>query len=93
MAPSDEPKTTTLARFAKAVYLRELRAYPEWVDGGPGSALDDGAVVYVHDDLTVSTSLARGAGVLFQHDTPSWRAFLRDQLGFEVPEHVARKGA
>jgi hypothetical protein len=89
MPPSDHPPKNTLARFAKAVYLSELRSYPEWVDAA-AKDLDGKTIVYVHDDYTVNTSIVRGMGVVFRDVTPAWRAFLETVIVFKVPEHVVR---
>ena len=70
--------------YCRAYPLSELSAFAAWPQ--PASPVE--ALVYLHDDLTVTEQAWPGEGVLFGADlvSPEWEAFCRDQLGFAVPD-------
>lgn len=70
--------------YCRAYPVSRLRAF----DGWPGldGDLDDDAVVYVHDDLTVTREMWPGEGVLLGEVSDAWREYCTDRLGFRVPD-------
>ena len=70
--------------YCRAYRLAELRAFSAW----PQEAGADEALVYLHDDLTVTEDVWPGEGVLFGADlvSPEWERFCAEQLGFAVPD-------
>lgn len=48
-------------------------------------ALADDAVVYLHQDFSVTASMWHGEDVVFDRISEDWRSYCRDRLGFHVP--------
>jgi hypothetical protein len=48
-------------------------------------ALADDAVVYLHQDFSVTASMWHGEDVVFDRVSEDWRSYCRDRLGFHVP--------
>lgn len=74
--------------YQKAYPLSEVRRYPGWSAGARTdvlSALDDDAIVFVQEDLTVTADCFDSARVVFDAVTPEWRAYCHDVLGFAIP--------
>ncbi|MFF8633756.1 ankyrin repeat domain-containing protein [Streptomyces pilosus] len=71
--------------YCRAYPLGELRRFPGWQDS---TGEDDSAVVYLHDDLTVTASVIPGDRTVFAGDTPGWSDFCRDALDFAVPDEL-----
>jgi len=90
-----------LSRYCKAYYLKEIRNFPgpgkpdpmtaqagqaQAAGSAPGSVdLPDDAIVYLHDDFSVTSGIARDEGVIFRSDDPAWESYCREALKFEVP--------
>lgn len=59
-------------------------------DGGeaqvPRTALEDGDIVYLQEDLSVTDGIFLDEHVLFADNGPEWRAFCLDMLGFDVTQ-------
>lgn len=45
----------------------------------------DDAVVYLHQDFSVTASMWHGEDVVFDRVSEDWRSYCRDLLGFHVP--------
>ena len=86
--------------YARAYLLSELRQFPGWVEtlaapeqtagaAGQGDqpAADD-PVVFLHHDLTVTSSMWHGEDVVFAKVTPEWQEFCSRSLGFSVPDDL-----
>ena len=74
--------------YCKGYYLNDLLSYPQWPSaaGDPnGSANTAGAIVYVHQDFTVTKSVWPGEDIVFNDVTPDWVQFCESQLKFLVP--------
>jgi ankyrin repeat protein len=89
--------------YCRAYYLRDLRRFDGWsenhlqgpeegstngADPGEEGPLDDEAIVYVHQDFTVTRSMWHDEDVLFDQVTPEWRDFCEGELEFAVPSDV-----
>ena len=75
--------------FCKAYRVEDVRGFAGWpvsTTDGDGSSDPDGAIVYVHDDLSVTRSAWHGAQVVFEDVSPEWTAYCRDVLRFAVPD-------
>jgi hypothetical protein len=88
-ASTGERTRKAFSRYCKAYYLRELRTYPKWTEERvEGSPLADDCIVYVHDDLSVTTTVVVGESVLARDHSAGWTAFLAG-IGFAVPTSQA----
>jgi hypothetical protein len=76
-----------MGRYCKAYQLAELRRFPAWTESGE-ARLDDDAIVYIWDDLTVVTNPVRD-GTLWDTVSADWERFCREELKFEIPEELA----
>jgi len=90
-----------LGRYCKAYYLKEIRNFPglgkpdpmtaqegqaQAAGSAPGSVdLPDDAIVYLHDDFSVTSGIARDEEVIFRSDAPAWESYCQEALKFEVP--------
>jgi hypothetical protein len=82
--------------YCKAYYLKDLRRFAAWsesranwktgADEAPAGAFADDAVVFLHQDLTVTQSMFHNENVIMGTVTPQWRAFCSTELGFKVPD-------
>lgn len=70
--------------YCRAYTLGELRAAPMWSDDADD--LTDDAIVYVHDDHSVSRAIWRGEDIVFADVTPQWIDYCRNTLGFKIPD-------
>jgi hypothetical protein len=48
--------------------------------------LSDDDVVFLHQDLSVTTSLWHNENILFNQRTPDWEEFCTTVLHFQVPD-------
>lgn len=80
------PRVRSWRPYCRAYRLADLRAYPAW----PQETAADDALVYLHDDLTVTENVWPGEGILFGADlvSPEWERFCGEQLGFAVPDDL-----
>jgi len=86
--------------YCKAYYLKELRRWPGWAqldqvaakaaaaETSQSRELEEEAVVFVHQDFTVTKSMWHGEDVLLGEVTPEWRQFCEQELGFFVPDDI-----
>ena len=80
--------------YCRAYPLADLRRYPGWSAADPDASdapADDGAddqIVYLHHDLTVTSSIWPGEDVLFADATADWARFCASELGFRVPDEL-----
>lgn len=83
--------------YCRAYYLKSLRRFPGWAESrmrgsaraGSGlGTLADEDIVYLHQDLTVTRSMWRSEGVVFDQVTPEWRTFCEKELEFQIPEDL-----
>ncbi|MPQ96892.1 hypothetical protein GB931_02930 [Modestobacter sp. I12A-02628] len=70
--------------YCRAYPIGRLRAAPGWRDDA--ADLDDAAIVFVHDDLTVTRDMWRDEDVLYADVSAEWTSFCAEQLGFAVPD-------
>jgi ankyrin repeat protein len=77
-------------KYCKAYYLKDLRQFSGWSESlvakNDGSDLADHDVVFLHQDLTVTTSMWHNENVLFNQRTPAWEEFCMAVLQFKVPD-------
>jgi hypothetical protein len=78
--------------YCRAYPVGAVRAYPGWPQEA-GESVDDGspeggALVYVHDDFTVTASIWPGEDVLMAELSPEWERFCREELGFLAPDDL-----
>jgi ankyrin repeat protein len=94
-AAPDSPADRAWRPYCRGYLLAELRRYPGWPDiAVPAADEVEGedetgdVVVYLHDDLTVTSSMWPGEDVLFDAGTEEWAQFCSEELGFRVPEDM-----
>jgi Ankyrin repeats (3 copies) len=77
-------------KYCKAYYLKDLRAFSGWsesqTEDGDVHTVSDNDVVFLHQDLTVTTSMWHNENVLFNQRTPEWEDFCTAVLQFKVPD-------
>jgi hypothetical protein len=84
---------TSMRKYCKAYYLKDLRAFGSWqerpgVKDDAGAELNDDSIVYVQDNYVVTRDVDPDQDVLFDKDSPEWRAYLRDKLEFVIPDYA-----
>lgn len=77
-------------KYCKAYYLKDLRAFSGWsesqTEDGEVHTISDNDVVFLHQDLSVTTSMWHNENVLFNQRTPEWEDFCTAVLQFKVPD-------
>ena len=81
-------------KYCKAYYLRDLRRFASWAELAKGKEkqLEDDDVVYVRDDLTVTTTghdTEEDDDLVYDEVSAAWEAFCQDELKFEIPDWEA----
>lgn len=88
----------TQRRYCRAYLASDLAAYERWpsrdkqafqsVDTGGRPAIPNvelPAVLYLHEDLSVTIGIYEGEGVVFESDGPEWRKYCESVLQFDLP--------
>lgn len=68
--------------FCKAYPVNAFYGFPEWQ---MKQSLSEDAVVYLHQDFSVTESMWPGENVVFDSVSDDWRSYCRSRLGFHVP--------
>ncbi|WP_031431290.1 ankyrin repeat domain-containing protein [Methylomicrobium agile] len=68
--------------FCKAYPVNAFHEFPDWQIE---QSLSDDAVVYLHQDFSVTESMWPGENVVFDSGSDDWRHYCRNRLGFHVP--------
>ena len=77
--------------YCKAFYLKQFAGYPQWspTTGGQASGKEStgngDAIVYLHQDFTVTKSVWPGESVIFDAVNGDWIRFCESELKFSVP--------
>lgn len=66
--------------YCKAYPVKAFEQFTGW-----RQASADDAVVYLHQDFSVTASIWHGEDVVFEQDSEAWRSYCRERLGFHVP--------
>jgi len=70
--------------YCKGFYLKDLRDFSQWPqDTMPADAAE--AIVYLHQNFTVTKSVWPDEDVIFRNVTPEWVQFCQSRLNFSVP--------
>lgn len=67
--------------YCKGFYLKDLYHFPQW----PRDTVPADAIVYLHQDFTVTRSVWPGEDVIFSSVTPEWVQYCELQLNFSIP--------
>lgn len=79
-----------MSRYCKAFERETIAAFPGFATLTKQLDIDEGAVLYLHDDLTLRTSFLRSDGtVVIEPQTEGWQNFVTTELEFGV--NVAAK--
>jgi ankyrin repeat protein len=62
-----------------------VNAFYEFSDWQIKQSLSDDAVVYLHQDFSVTASMWPGENVVFDSGSDDWRNYCLNRLGFHVP--------
>lgn len=73
--------------YCKAYTVEELAAYRGWPNDFEAAPGPD-AVVYVHDDYTVTSGIWAGEDNVAVEINEDWKVFCRDVLRFDVPDEL-----
>lgn len=73
--------------YCRAYPIKELRQFSDWHELMSG--LTEDAIVFVHQDLSVSRSMFHGKDAVFNNISSSWKTFCKNQLAFAVPTDLA----
>lgn len=80
--------------YCKAYTMNDVRRFTGWTEKQPGHEraqwLQDDAICYIWDDLTVVSSPVAGEedNILFDDITPEWQRFCVEELDFKIPDDI-----
>lgn len=72
--------------YCKAYPVVAFRTFPNWIEGQ--TDIEKDAVVFLHQDLTVTTTVWHGKNIVFAQLSPEWERFCREELVFFVPTEL-----
>lgn len=72
--------------YCRAYPAAELRRFAGWREGHEVSDTDDAEILYLHDDLSVTTTAVPGGRPLFDGRVDGWAEYCSSELGFAVPD-------
>jgi hypothetical protein len=73
--------------FSKGYAMREVRKYSAWPKD-VGAGLDDDALIFIHQDFSVTESVLHGQKVLFADGGSEWAQYCSRDLAFHVPDDI-----
>ena len=88
-------------QYCRAYLLKELRGFAGWSENSlkprdnnesavntadEQQGFSDTDVVFLHQDLSVTSSMWYGANIIFNQVTPAWAEFTSSQLKFSTPQ-------
>ena len=72
--------------YCRACLVMDLRRYPRWAKLCRGyDEIRSDAILYVHEDFTVTLGPTRGEHIVFDATTANWQDFCREVLGIAHP--------
>lgn len=72
--------------YCKAYPVEALRKFSNWIEKQPVKGND--AVFFLHQDLSVTSSIWHGESVVFNQCSPEWERFCKEELAFSVPTEL-----
>ncbi|NOT13439.1 MAG: ankyrin repeat domain-containing protein [Methylococcaceae bacterium] len=72
--------------YCRAYLITELRQFSDWHELLSG--LTEDAIVFMHQDFSVTRSMFHGKDVVFNNISSSWKTFCKNQLAFAVPSDL-----
>ncbi|NOU21262.1 MAG: ankyrin repeat domain-containing protein [Methyloglobulus sp.] len=72
--------------YCKAYPVEGLRKFSNWSEKQPN--MENDAVVFLHQDFTVTSSIWHGENVVFDQHSPAWEKFCKEELRFSVPTEL-----
>lgn len=72
-------------KYCMAYHVGDLRRYSSWPET---QQLADDAVVFLHQDYTVTKSIWSGEDVIFDNVNDQWKDFCSNELRFAVPDSL-----
>lgn len=84
---ADESRRDPDRKYCLAVRIGEVRKFPGYESAGiaKGLELHEGAIVYLQQNYTVTTSFSQDSTILFDQVTREWKQFCETQWKFHVP--------
>lgn len=85
----------TIGLYCKAYYVADLARFADWAAYASPDKREpkEGEFLFLHDTFTVTDGIFTDEQVVFDHVTPAWQAFCRDELRFELPDGVEPRPA
>jgi len=79
----------SVGRYCKAYPIDRLRAFSGWTDGdGVTPDAPDTDVVFLQEDLVVTSGIYVDEGIIFDRVTPEWREYCERVLQFRIPDYI-----
>lgn len=77
--------------YCKAYPVVAFRIFPNWIE--EQADIEKDTVVFLHHDLTVTTSIWHGKKIVFAQLSPEWERFCKEDLAFSVPAELNEAAA
>ena len=88
-----------MSKYCKAYPVSRLREFEGWNENAHGlktkktengeeieRGFDDGDILFLQEDFTVTSGIFMDEDVVFNHLTPDWTDYCKEKLNFQVPE-------
>ncbi len=72
--------------YCKAYVVEALRKFFGWRE--KLSNIDNDAIVFIHQDLSVTLAISHGENIVFDQSSYEWERFCREELAFSVPTEL-----
>ena len=79
--------------YCKGFYLKDLQGFAQWMPDNTAASNTADAIVYIHQDFTVTRSVWPNEDVIFNKITPEWIHYCESQLRFSIPADLVSFGA
>jgi uncharacterized protein len=77
--------------YCQAFPVGQLRRFTAWKESSSTNghrSLADEDLVFLHQDYSVTESMWHNENVIFSDESPAWREFCTNELGFKVPTEI-----
>jgi hypothetical protein len=90
-----------MGKYCKAYQVKQFRVFKGWTENSnafstsnspdavdPGNYLNDDAVLYLQEDLSVTSGIFKDEQVVFRDSSDEWAQFCRDELLFDPDSYM-----
>jgi hypothetical protein len=77
----------TMGRYCKAYPIERLREYKNWREKFESTR----GHLYVQENFVVTDGVFLDQSIVFDDVTPEWIDFCKNNLKFELPQHISGK--